>query len=120
MRSGVKMIKDGAELIKNGHSMVICPEGTRNQEKEMLPFKEGSLKMADKADCPVVPVAIIDSDQMLEVRPGFHIKSGSPTVIYGTPFYIRELDKENRKHAGAYVQGIIKDMIDSHGGQTGK
>ena len=118
MRSGVQMIKDGAELIKKGHSMVICPEGTRNQQHEMLPFKEGSLKMADKADCPVVPVAIIDSDQMLEIRPGFHIKSGSPKVIYGKPFYIKDLDKDNRKHAGAYVQEIIRDMIEAHGGQT--
>jgi 1-acyl-sn-glycerol-3-phosphate acyltransferase len=98
--------------------MVICPEGTRNQQHEMLPFKEGSLKMADKADCPVVPVAIIDSDQMLEIRPGFHIKSGSPKVIYGKPFYIKDLDKDNRKHAGAYVQEIIRDMIEAHGGQT--
>lgn len=119
LRSGVQMIKDGAEHIKNGRSMVICPEGTRNQEKEMLPFKEGSLKMADKAECPVVPVAIIDSDQMLEVRPGFHIKSGHPKVIYGEPFYIKELEKEDRKHAGAYAQGLIKKMIDDAGGQTG-
>ena len=27
----------------------------------MLEFKEGSLKMADKAGCPVVPVAIAHS-----------------------------------------------------------
>ncbi|MBR1598295.1 MAG: 1-acyl-sn-glycerol-3-phosphate acyltransferase [Lachnospiraceae bacterium] len=120
LRSGVQMIKDGAELIKKGHSMVICPEGTRNQNKEMLPFKEGSLKMADKADCPVVPVAIIDSDQMLEIRPGFHIRSGHPKVIYGKPFYLKDLDKESKKHAGSYVQGIIKEMIDSAGGQTAK
>lgn len=117
MRSGVQMIKDGVALIKNGHSMVICPEGTRNQKKEMLPFKEGSLKMADKADCPVVPVAIVDSDQLLEIRPGFHIKSGRVKVLYGKPFYLKELDKEQRKHAGAYVQGIIRDMIEAAGGQ---
>ena len=118
LRSGVRMIKDGAELIKKGHSMVICPEGTRNQNKEMLPFKEGSLKMADRADCPVVPVAIIDSDQMLEIRPGFHIKSGNPKVIYGKAFYLKDLDKEDKKHAGVYVQNIIKNMIDGAGGQT--
>ena len=118
MRSGVQMIKDGAILIQNGHSMVICPEGTRNQKKEMLPFKEGSLKMADKADCPVVPVAIVDSDQLLEIRPGFHIKSGKVKVIYGEPFYLKDLEKEQRKHAGAYVQGIIKGMIEEAGGQT--
>ena len=32
----------------------------------MLEFKEGSLKMADKAGCPVVPVAIAHSADVLE------------------------------------------------------
>lgn len=117
MRSGIQMIKDGAELIKQGHSMVICPEGTRNQKPEMLPFKEGSLKMAEKADCPVVPVTLIDTDQLLEARPGFHIKSGHVKVIYGEPFYLKDLPKEQRKKAGAYVQSIIADTIQKEGGQ---
>lgn len=120
IRSGVQMIKDGAQHIKAGRSMVICPEGHRNQDKEMLPFKEGSLKLAEKADCPVVPVALIDTDQLLEVRPGFSIKRGNCKVVYGEPFYMKDLPKEERKHAGTYVQGIIADMIAAHGGQTGK
>lgn len=111
LRSGVKMIQDGAALIQGGHSMVICPEGTRNQAPEMLPFKEGSLKLAEKAGCPVVPVTLIDTDQLLEARPGFDIRSGKVKVIYGKPFYMTELSKEEKKHAGAYVQGIIAETI---------
>lgn len=111
IRSGVQMIKDGTELIKKGHSMVIFPEGTRNQKEEMLPFKEGSLKMAEKADCPVVPVTLIDTDQLLEVRPGFDIRKGKVKVIYGEPFYIKDLPKEQKKHAGAYVRGIIEETM---------
>lgn len=111
IRSGVQMIKDGAELIKKGHSMVIFPEGTRNQKEEMLPFKEGSLKMAEKAGCPVVPVTLIDTDQLLEVRPGFDIRKGKVKVIYGEPFYIKDLPKEQKKHAGAYVRGMIEETM---------
>lgn len=117
MRSGIEMIKDGAQLIKNGHSMVICPEGTRNHKQELLPFKEGSLKMAEKADCPVVPVTLIDTDQLLEVRPGFDIRKADVKVIYGKPFYMKDLPKEQRKKAGAYVQGIIEDTIKQETGQ---
>ena len=36
------------ELLKSGISVNVYPEGTRNQGKEMLPFKEGALKMAEK------------------------------------------------------------------------
>ncbi len=107
LRSGVQMIKDGAALIQSGHSMVICPEGTRNQKEEMLPFKEGSLKMAEKAGCAVIPVTLIDTDQLLEARPGFDIRKGHVKVIYGKPVYLNELSKEEKKKAGAYVQNII-------------
>lgn len=111
IRSGVQMIKDGVELIKNGHSMVIFPEGHRNKESGVQTFKEGSLKMAEKAGCPVIPVTLIDTDQLLEVRPGFHIKKGNVKVIYGEPVYINELPREQKKKAGAYVQGIIENTI---------
>lgn len=112
LRAGMQMIKDAAALINGGHSMVICPEGTRNQGKEMLPFKEGSLKIAEKADCPVVPVTLIDTDQLLEVRPGFDIRKGNVKVIYGKPFYMKDLPKEQRKKAGAYVQGVIRETME--------
>ncbi|MCM1178947.1 MAG: 1-acyl-sn-glycerol-3-phosphate acyltransferase [Clostridium sp.] len=111
LRSGVQMIKDGAALIQNGHSMVICPEGTRNQKEEMLPFKEGSLKMAEKAGCAVIPVTLIDTDQLLEARPGFDIRKGHVKVVYGEPIYLSKLPKEDKKKAGAYVQNIIAETI---------
>lgn len=118
LRSGMQMIKDGAQLIQNGQSMVIFPEGTRNGMEEMLPFKEGSLKMAEKADCPVVPVTVIDTDQLLEVRPGFDIRKGKVKVIYGKPFYIKDLPKEQKKKAGAYVQGIIQETMKKEKGEV--
>lgn len=118
LRSGAEMVKNGAELINQGHSMVICPEGTRNHNPDMLPFREGSLKMAERADCPVVPVTLIDTDQLLEVRPGFDIRKGNVKVIYGKPFYIKDLSKEQRKRAGAYVQEIIRETIKKETGQS--
>lgn len=111
LRSGVQMIKDGAAFIQKGHSMVICPEGTRNQKEEMLPFKEGSLKMAEKAGCAVIPVTLIDTDQLLEARPGFDIRKGHVKVIYGKPIYLSELSKEDKKKAGNYVQNIIAETM---------
>ena len=117
LRSGMQMIKDGTALIQSGQSMVIFPEGTRNGKEEMLPFKEGSLKMAEKADCPVVPVTVIDTDQLLEVRPGFDIRKGKVKVIYGKPFYIKDLPKEQKKKAGAYVQGIIETTMKKEKGE---
>ena len=38
LRAGMKTILNGIENIKEGYSMFIAPEGTRNHEEEMLPF----------------------------------------------------------------------------------
>ncbi len=61
VKEGLKTILTGIEQIKNGISMCIFPEGTRGtgiDEADMLPFKEGSLKMAEKTGCPIIPMEL--------------------------------------------------------------
>ena len=113
IKAGLKTILEGIEKVKSGISMWIFPEGTRGDgedELDMLPFKEGSLKIAEKSGCPVVPVAMIKTADVFEkhlpcIRPT-HV-----TVYYGTPFYIKELEPEQKKHAGAYTREVIQNMI---------
>lgn len=109
-REGLKMILNGVENIKNGYSVLISPEGTRNHEKEMLPFKEGSLKMAEKSGCPVIPVAISNSDEIFENHLPW-VKGAHVIIEFGEPVYPKELEKENKKFLGAYVQNIIRDLL---------
>lgn len=53
IKEGMKTILKGIELIKNGSSVFIFPEGTRSKDEELLPFKEGSLKIAEKVNAPL-------------------------------------------------------------------
>ena len=65
IKAGLKTILEGIEKVKNGISVWIFPEGTRNRNKdlkELLVFKEGSLKIAEKSGCPVVPVAMVGTE----------------------------------------------------------
>ena len=39
------------------------------------------------------------------------MKSSNVTIEFGTPIIIRDLEPEQKKHAGAYTQSIIKDML---------
>ena len=54
LKQGLKTILTAIEKIKSGISICIFPEGTRNKnedELDMLPFHEGSFKVAVKANC---------------------------------------------------------------------
>ena len=55
VKEGLKTILTGIDQIKHGISICIFPEGTRakgEDETQLLPFKEGSMKMASKTGCP--------------------------------------------------------------------
>lgn len=62
-RNALKAILKAAEYIKTGDTSVgLYPEGTRNKGDEpMLPFRHGSLKIAQLAKCPIVVTTIQNS-----------------------------------------------------------
>ena len=111
MKEGLKTILAGIQLVKDGISVCIFPEGTRNKTGElMLPFKEGSLKIAEKTGCPIVPIAVTNSAQIFEN----HFPKVTPCrviVEYGQPIYPKDLSKEDKKFLGAYCQNIIAQML---------
>ena len=115
MKAGLKTILTGIDYIKNGISICIFPEGTRNPHPEegLLPFKEGSLKMAEKTGCPIIPIAITGSQDIFEKHLTF-MRKCRVIVEYGEPIYLNQLDKERRKFSGAYTQSKIKEMLENH------
>ena len=113
IREGLKTILAAAEEIKNGVSIMIFPEGTRStneSELDMLPFHEGSFKIATKTGCPIIPVAISGSSAAFED----HIPRVFPahvTIEYGKPVYPKDLSREEQKFLGRRVQGTIAEML---------
>ena len=111
MKKGLKTILTGIDQIKAGISMCIFPEGTRNKtEDEMLPFKAGSLKLSEKTGCPIVPMAITNSADILEN----HFPKVKPTHVilqYGTPIYLDQLSADDRKHLATYTQNTVHELL---------
>lgn len=111
IREGLKMVLEGVSQIKEGVHIFIFPEGTRSKDGQMLPFKEGALKIAEKANCPIIPVAIKGSAEIFEQHLPF-IKKGTIQITYGAPVYPDQLTKEEKKFLGAHVQTILQTMLD--------
>lgn len=114
MKEGLKTILQGIEYIKEGHSIFIMPEGTRNRNEsdlDLLPFKEGSLKMAEKTGCAIIPVALSHTADIFEKHlPWIH--KTHAIIHYGDPIYPEHLTKEDRKHLGNTVRQIIINMLE--------
>ena len=111
IRAGMQMILTGIDYIKKGISICIFPEGRR--DGKMQPFKEGSMKMASKTGCAIIPMAISNSAEIFEN----HIPKIRPCKViveYGAPIYPKELTKEEQKFLGAYTQQKIRQMLDQH------
>ena len=68
IKQGMKVILSAIDKVKNGISIFIFPEGTRNRDKEdttsILPFKDGSFKIAQKSGCKIIPVAITGTNHI--------------------------------------------------------
>lgn len=115
MKQGLKTILKAIEYIKQGVSICIFPEGTRNRGEEgsLLEFKEGSFKIAEKTGCPVVPIAISHTaDVILNHMP--KVTPCHVTIEYGEPIYPKELPKEQKRALGAMTKGRIQEMLDQH------
>ena len=117
IREGLKTILAAIESVKSGISIAIFPEGTRGRgpdERELLPFHEGSFKISTKTGCPIIPVAINHTSEIFEDHIPW-IRSRHVTVSYGQPVLPENLSLEERKFFGRHVQSIIEKMLrDNH------
>ena len=112
IKEGLKTILQAIEYVKQGISICIFPEGTRNKGEElsMLPFKDGAFKISTKTGCPIVPVSMNNMADIFENHFP-RLKNVNVVIEYGKPIYPNELDKETFKHIGPYCQNIIQETI---------
>ena len=69
VRQSLQVIQNVTKEVLNNHSYLIFPEGTRSKlGNTMLPFHPGSFRAAMKANCPIVPMALIDSYKPLDQK----------------------------------------------------
>ena len=109
IKKGLKTILKGVEKAKAGISICIFPEGTRNStDQDFLPFREGSFKIAEKADVPIQPITMVGTSGIFEDHLP-RIKKQTVIIEYGKPIDIKSLDKDTRKNLSAYVQEIMAE-----------
>jgi 1-acyl-sn-glycerol-3-phosphate acyltransferase len=83
--SAKRFIREGRSKLDSGAAVVVFPEGTwKEGEGPMLPFKKGSFLLARAAERPIVPLAILGSQELLPPETLIP-KKGTITLRIGPP-----------------------------------
>jgi 1-acyl-sn-glycerol-3-phosphate acyltransferase len=113
IRQGLQTILSAIDKVKNGISIAIYPEGTRNKGDELLPFHKGSFKIAQKTGCAIMPVTINNSSAVFEDHLPF-IKKSHVVLEYGKPIRLDELDPDDKKNIDSYCAKLIQETYEKN------
>jgi len=76
-REGILTLEKTAEIINDGVSIVIYPEGTRSKDGQIHKFKRGGFLLAVKTGHRIIPVSISGAQRIMP--------PGSIKVVLGQP-----------------------------------
>jgi 1-acyl-sn-glycerol-3-phosphate acyltransferase len=110
IRQAVEAINEGVEILKQGYSTVIFPEGTRSRSDNMGEFKAGSFKLATKSGAPIIPVTIKGSYKLFEAN-GRMVKPADVEVIVSPPVQTANLSREEVNILPERVKEIIESNL---------
>ena len=72
-------------ILKKGTSVVVAPEGTRNDTAELLlPFQKGAFRLSVETRIPILPIAIIGADKLMK-RGSILLKPGKVQIYFSEP-----------------------------------
>lgn len=76
-----KLIK----IARGGFSVVVAPEGTRNDTSEtLLPFQKGAFRLSIETKIPILPMAVIGADQIMR-RGSILLSPGKVRIYFSEP-----------------------------------
>ena len=62
-------MRHAAKVLAHGQTLGMFPEGTRSKGRGLKVAKTGSARLAIEAHCPILPIAIVGSDQFFKRFP---------------------------------------------------
>jgi 1-acyl-sn-glycerol-3-phosphate acyltransferase len=110
-KGGQGSIDKARELVRDGWSIVVFPEGTRSPDGHMQRFRHGAARLALELDVALAPIAIVGAFQAMPKGrwwPG----AGRPvvTIRYGPPF--RADEEETHQSLSRRMQQAVAELFD--------
>ncbi|GAB5603783.1 lysophospholipid acyltransferase family protein [Thermus sp. FJN-A] len=105
-QSDLSAVKSAIRALERGMAFGIFPEGTRSRTGRLQPFKTGVAAIALRTGSPVVPVAVVGTDQAWPVgRKLFRLRRPI-RVIYGEPIPVPRVTKISHQELETLTRDI--------------
>ena len=113
-QDAIQSLKEAANKIRNGASVILFAEGTRSTDGRLQPFKRGSFMLAAQSGVPVVPVTIVGSFNILP-KHSLHIKPGKIKLILSKPIAPSQANgRESEIALRDEVHAVIQKNLEEH------
>jgi 1-acyl-sn-glycerol-3-phosphate acyltransferase len=96
----------GVNLLKDGNSLVIFPEGTRSKGGPVGLFKAGGFRLAKDSGVPIVPISIQGTADVLE-KNGRLVKPAKIKVIISPAVHSRQYKDKDLISLAEEIRGVI-------------
>lgn len=94
---------------REGHSIIIFPEGTRSRDGRLLPFRKGAFVAAIEIGNPIVPVVVKGTRSVMPKGGYLSIHPGDVEIVVKPPIATRGLDYRDRERLRDAVRDIIAE-----------
>ena len=79
-------IKAALRILKNGGVILVAPEGTRSENQQLQPGKDGATILALRSGAPIVPIGVTGTHEIMAhfkrlKRPPIHLSVGHPCYL---------------------------------------
>ena len=114
LKKSIKEYKRAEDLVKEGESFMIAPEGTRSDTEVINPFKSGPFLFAMKTHADLVPVVIYGTSKIWSNKqpvPNMSSFCGKVDVHLMPSETISDFNEKNRKKKTEEIrQNMIKEL----------
>jgi 1-acyl-sn-glycerol-3-phosphate acyltransferase len=104
--ASVRSLERAAGRVRNGKTVVIFPEGTRQPAGKIGEFKSGGFHLALTAQVPILPASVSGSSRITPPH-SLRIESGRIHVHYGEPIPTEGLTLDDRQQLKERTRSAI-------------
>jgi len=110
-RKAMKSLDEAIEKIQSGASVIIFPEGTREAGAELGQFKRGGFLIAEKAQTPIIPIAVFGTYDLLPAGK-LMLKPGKVKISILPAIDVKAMDRNELKGLKELVRDkLVKELV---------